>query len=139
MLRQIVEIAVSSDVPVLLTGESGTGKELVARVIHALGPRARQHQLVLVDCTTIVPELSGSEFFGHERGAFTGAIATRDGAFALADGSTLFLDEIGELSLTLQAELLRGRPGTHLQARGQQSVAAHEFPARVRHEPEPAR
>ena len=107
VLRQIVEIAVSSDVPVLLTGESGTGKELVARVIHALGPRARQHQLVLVDCTTIVPELSGSEFFGHERGAFTGAIATRDGAFALADGSTLFLDEIGELSLTLQAELLR--------------------------------
>jgi transcriptional regulator with GAF, ATPase, and Fis domain len=106
-LRQIAEIAVSSEAPVLITGESGTGKEMVARVIHALGPRARRHPLVLVDCTTIVPELAGSEFFGHERGAFTGAVASRDGAFALANGSTLFLDEIGELPLALQAELLR--------------------------------
>jgi transcriptional regulator with GAF, ATPase, and Fis domain len=107
VLRQVAEIAVSSDAPVLLTGESGTGKELVARVIHALGPRGKRRELVLVDCTTIVPDLAGSEFFGHERGAFTGAITTRDGAFALADGSTLFLDEIGELPLALQAELLR--------------------------------
>jgi transcriptional regulator with GAF, ATPase, and Fis domain len=63
--------------------------------------------LVVVDCTTIVPELAGSEFFGHERGAFTGAIAARDGAFALADGGTLFLDEVGDLPLGLQAQLLR--------------------------------
>src|SRR5690606_31880967 len=63
--------------------------------------------LVILDCSTIVPELAGSEFFGHERGAFTGALITREGAFALADGGTLFLDEIGELPLHLQVQLLR--------------------------------
>jgi transcriptional regulator with GAF, ATPase, and Fis domain len=92
---------------VLVTGESGTGKELVARLVDALDPRDGKPDLVVVDCTTIVPTLSGSEFFGHERGSFTGATATRDGAFALADGGTLFLDEVGELPLPLQAELLR--------------------------------
>jgi transcriptional regulator with GAF, ATPase, and Fis domain len=107
VLRRIVEIAQFTDAPVLLTGESGTGKELVARLIHALDSRPRKRDLVLLDCTTIVPTLSGSEFFGHERGAFTGADSTREGAFALADGGTLFLDEVGELPLTLQAELLR--------------------------------
>jgi transcriptional regulator with GAF, ATPase, and Fis domain len=69
---------------------------------------------VIVDCTTIVPELAGSEFFGHERGAFTGAVSPRDGAFAVADGGTLFLDEIGELPLALQAQLLRvAQEGTY--------------------------
>jgi transcriptional regulator with GAF, ATPase, and Fis domain len=106
-LRRIVEIAQFTDSPVLLTGESGTGKELIARLIHALDPRPGKRDLVVLDCTTIVPTLSGSEFFGHERGAFTGADSTRDGAFALADGGTLFLDEVGELPLPLQAELLR--------------------------------
>ena len=106
-LRRVVEIAQFTDAPVLLTGESGTGKEGVARLIHALDARPRKRDLVVLDCTTIVPTLSGSEFFGHERGAFTGADSTRDGAFALADGGTLFLDEVGELPLTLQAELLR--------------------------------
>ena len=106
-LRRVVEIAQFTDAPVLLTGESGTGKELVARLIHALDPRPGKRDLVVLDCTTIVPTLSGSEFFGHERGAFTGADSTRDGAFALADGGTLFLDEVGELPLALQAELLR--------------------------------
>jgi transcriptional regulator with GAF, ATPase, and Fis domain len=80
---------------------------LVARAIHNLDPRPNKGALVVLDCTTIVPTLSGSEFFGHEKGAFTGAIAVRDGAFAMADGGTLFLDEIGELPMTLQAELLR--------------------------------
>jgi transcriptional regulator with GAF, ATPase, and Fis domain len=107
VLRQIVEIAAFSDVAVLIGGESGTGKELVARLIHALDPRPGKAQLVLVDCTTVVPTLSGSEFFGHEKGAFTGAISARDGAFADADGGTLFLDEVGELPYDLQAELLR--------------------------------
>ena len=107
VVRQIVESAVTSDLPVLLTGESGTGKERAARVVHALGSRASARPLVLLDCTTVVPELAGSEFFGHERGAFTGAVTARDGAFALANGSTLFLDEVGELPVTLQAELLR--------------------------------
>lgn len=107
VLRQIVEIARFTDSSVLITGESGTGKELVARLIHTLDPRPQKQELVLLDCTTIVPSLSGSEFFGHERGAFTGAHIAREGAFARADGGTLFLDEIGELSTDLQAQLLR--------------------------------
>jgi transcriptional regulator with GAF, ATPase, and Fis domain len=106
-LRQVVEIAAYSSAPLLITGETGTGKELVARTVHELDPREPKGELVLVDCTTIVPTLSGSEFFGHERGAFTGAVSTRDGALAHADGGTLFLDEVGELPLALQAELLR--------------------------------
>ena len=107
MRRRIIEIARFTDSPVLITGESGTGKELAARAIHALDPRPHKRDLIVLDCTTIVSTLSGSEFFGHERGAFTGADSTRDGAFALADGGTLFLDEVGELPLPLQAELLR--------------------------------
>lgn len=107
LLRQVVEVARFTDLSVLVIGESGTGKELIARLIHMLDPRAAKRELVLVDCTTVVPELSGSEFFGHERGAFTGAVATREGAFALANGGTLFLDEVGELPPPLQAELLR--------------------------------
>ncbi|HLL81067.1 MAG TPA: sigma 54-interacting transcriptional regulator, partial [Longimicrobium sp.] len=107
VLRQVVEVATFTDAPVLVTGESGTGKELIANLVHSLDTRARKRDLVVLDCTTVVPELSGSEFFGHERGAFTGAVGVRDGAFALADGGTLFLDEIGELPLVLQAQLLR--------------------------------
>ena len=107
LMRQIVEVAMFTNAYVLIMGESGTGKELVARLIHELDPRPQKRNLVVLDCTTIVPELSGSEFFGHERGAFTGAVAPRNGAFALADQGTLFLDEIGELSPALQAELLR--------------------------------
>jgi transcriptional regulator with GAF, ATPase, and Fis domain len=107
ILRQIVEIARFSEGSVLITGESGTGKELIARLIHDLDPRRCKGNFVIVDCTTVVSELSGSEFFGHEKGAFTGAVAARDGAFALANGGTLFLDEVGELRLALQAELLR--------------------------------
>jgi transcriptional regulator with GAF, ATPase, and Fis domain len=107
VVRQVVEIARFTDASVLVTGESGTGKELVARMIHDLDSRPRKGELVVVDCTTVVPTLSGSEFFGHEKGAFTGAVTTRDGAFALADGGTLFLDEIGDLPLQLQGELLR--------------------------------
>jgi transcriptional regulator with GAF, ATPase, and Fis domain len=107
VLRRIIELARFTDDSALIVGESGTGKELVARLIHTLDSRPDKRDLVIVDCTTIAPELAGSEFFGHERGAYTGAMARRDGAFALADGGTLFLDEVGELPLTLQAELLR--------------------------------
>jgi DNA-binding NtrC family response regulator len=105
--RQVVQAAVFTLAPVLLVGESGTGKELVARLLHDLDPRPDKGNLVLLDCATVVPSLSGSEFFGHEKGAFTGATTARDGAFARADRGTLFLDEVGELPLPLQAELLR--------------------------------
>lgn len=107
VLRRLVEIASFTESSVLLTGETGTGKELAANLIHSLDARTDKRELAVLDCTTIVPELSGSEFFGHERGAFTNALAAREGVFSLADGGTLFLDEVGELPLTLQAALLR--------------------------------
>jgi transcriptional regulator with GAF, ATPase, and Fis domain len=106
-LREVIEASLFSEAPILLIGESGTGKELVARLVHDLDPRTGKRDFVLLDCSTIVPELSGSEFFGHERGAFTGALSQRDGAFAMANGGTLFLDEVGELPPNLQAQLLR--------------------------------
>lgn len=106
-LRGIVEAAAFTSGSVLITGESGTGKELVAQLIHDLDPRRDKGDFVVVDCSTLSRELAGSEFFGHERGSFTGAMTARDGAFALADKGTLFLDEVGELSLELQAQLLR--------------------------------
>ncbi len=95
-----------TDATVLILGETGTGKELVARAIHDAGAR-RGEALVRVNCAAIPESLIESEFFGHEKGAFTGATARRDGRFAQADGGTLFLDEIGELPLDLQAKLLR--------------------------------
>lgn len=107
MLRQVAETAHFTQASALITGESGTGKELVAHLIHALDNRPEKKDFVVLDCTTIVPELSGSEFFGHEKGAFTGAFESRNGAFSLANKGTLFLDEIGELPLRLQAQLLR--------------------------------
>lgn len=107
LLRQVVEAARFTDSPILLMGETGTGKELVAQLIHALDPRRSQNALIVVDCTTLIPDLSGSELFGHEKGSFTGAITAREGAFHLADQGTLFLDEAGELPLSLQVQLLR--------------------------------
>jgi transcriptional regulator with GAF, ATPase, and Fis domain len=107
VLRDAVEVARFTSASVLVTGASGTGKERVAQLIHELDPRPRKKKLVVLDCSTVVPTLSGSEFFGHEKGAFTGAAAPREGAFELADGGTLFLDEVGELPVPLQAELLR--------------------------------
>ena len=103
--RQIEQVA-ASHATVLVTGESGTGKELVARAVHAAGPRASQAMLCL-NCAALSGELLASELFGHERGAFTGADRTRKGRFELADGGTLLLDEISEISMSLQAKLLR--------------------------------
>ncbi len=106
-LRDLVTAARFGTGPILITGETGTGKELAARVAHAVSAAGRSGHLVVVDCTTIVPNLSGSELFGHERGAFTGAVSVRTGACAAANGGTLMLDEVGELPLELQPELLR--------------------------------
>jgi transcriptional regulator with PAS, ATPase and Fis domain len=95
-----------SDTPVLIQGETGTGKELVARAIHENSPR-KSKRFISVNCGAIAKELIESELFGHEKGAFTGAVGTREGLFELAHGGTLFLDEIGELPLDLQPKLLR--------------------------------
>ncbi|PHV14622.1 sigma-54-dependent Fis family transcriptional regulator [Janthinobacterium sp. BJB1] len=105
LLHRVVEMAAFSQAPVLITGETGTGKDLLAQLVHRVGNRSGD--FTILDCATLSPELAGSELFGHERGAFTGAAAARDGAFALADGGVLFLDEVGELPLPLQAQLLR--------------------------------
>ncbi|HJR06721.1 MAG TPA: sigma 54-interacting transcriptional regulator [Pyrinomonadaceae bacterium] len=107
VLRRAVEVARFTDSSVLILGESGTGKELLARLIHTLDARPNKGELIILDCTTVVAELSGSEFFGHERGSYTSATYAREGAFALADRGTLFLDEVGELTPRLQSELLR--------------------------------
>jgi transcriptional regulator with GAF, ATPase, and Fis domain len=106
-LRRVVEAAGFSDSAILILGESGTGKEVVAKLIHQMDARPAKRDFVVQDCSTLVADLSGSEFFGHERGAFTGASTDRQGAFALANGGTLFLDEIGELPLLIQPQLLR--------------------------------
>jgi transcriptional regulator with GAF, ATPase, and Fis domain len=106
-LTDVVEATLYSQASILLIGESGTGKELISRLVHTLDRRPDKKKLIIVDCTTIVPELSGSELFGHERGSYTNALQSREGAVALANGGTLFLDEIGDLPAALQAELLR--------------------------------
>ena len=105
VLRQ-VDIVAASDATVLILGETGTGKELIARAIHQRS-RRRDKPMVRVNCTSISKELFESEFFGHAKGAFTGAIKDRAGRFEAAAGGTLFLDEIGELPLALQSKLLR--------------------------------
>ncbi len=95
-----------TDSTILLRGETGTGKELIARAIHQASTR-RAAPFVVVDCASVAPTLIESEFFGHVKGAFTGAVSDRDGAFLSANGGTVFLDEIGELPLELQPKLLR--------------------------------
>jgi len=105
VLSQVAMVA-PTDATVLILGESGTGKELIARAIHQRSPRAAK-SLVRVNCASISRDLFESEFFGHVRGAFTGAVRDRAGRFQLADGGTIFLDEVGEIPMELQVKLLR--------------------------------
>jgi DNA-binding NtrC family response regulator len=103
---EVIDRVADADVTVLIRGESGTGKELVANALHFRSPR-RTKPFVKMNCAALSRELVESELFGHEKGAFTGAVARREGRFEAADGGTLFLDEVGDMPLETQAKLLR--------------------------------
>jgi two-component system response regulator HydG len=105
-LYQQIEIVAPTNYSIILYGESGTGKEVIAKTIHKLSSR-KDKPFVAMDCGTLSKELAGSELFGHMKGAFTGALADKEGHFELANGGTLFLDEVGNLSIEIQATLLR--------------------------------
>jgi DNA-binding NtrC family response regulator len=105
--QSVLRMSKLSDLPTLITGESGTGKELFASALHVLDPKRSCGPFVAVNCAAVNASLAESEFFGHVRGAFTGAHESHDGYFSAANGGVLFLDEVGELSLDLQAKLLR--------------------------------
>jgi sigma-54 dependent transcriptional regulator, flagellar regulatory protein len=126
-LREMVRKVAPTNSSVLILGESGTGKELVARRLHALSPRAAR-PFVAVNCGAIPADLLESELFGHEKGAFTGALAARAGRFEYAEGGTLFLDEIGDMPPQMQVKLLRV-----LQERTYERVGSnHPLPCNVR-------
>ena len=116
-----------SQAPIFISGESGTGKELVARLIHALGPR-KDKPFVAVNCGAIPEDLMESEFFGHKKGSFTGAVADKAGLFRSAEGGTLFLDEVADLPLALQVKLLRAIQEKSIRAVGD----TREMPVDVR-------
>ncbi len=126
-LRGMISKLARSQAPVFIQGESGTGKELVAREIHRAGPRAGQ-PFIAVNCGAIPGELMESEFFGHKKGSFSGAIADKEGLFAAAEGGTLFLDEVADLPLNMQVKLLRAIQERAIKPIGEQ----HEQPVDVR-------
>lgn len=125
--RQTIAKLARSQAPVYISGESGTGKELAARMIHELGPRA-ERAFVPVNCGAIPEELMESEFFGHKKGSFTGAVGDKQGLFQAADGGTLFLDEVADLPIHMQVKLLRAIQEKSVRAVGDQ----REMPVDVR-------
>jgi DNA-binding NtrC family response regulator len=127
-ILEVIRRVASTDATVLITGESGTGKELVAEAIHRMSSR-RRGRFVPVHCGAIPEELLESEMFGHEKGAFTGAITSRVGRFRLADEGTIFLDEIGEMSPKLQVKLLRVLEDGRVEPVG--SVTTHQVNVRI--------
>jgi len=128
VFRWIVRVSAVSSLPVLLVGQTGTGKELAARAIHRLDPKRRQQPFIAVNCGAMNATLAESELFGHRRGAFTGADHDRRGLIRAANGGVLFLDEIGDLELGLQAKLLRVLQERQVLALGED----HEVPVDVR-------
>lgn len=119
-VRVMIERLARGQAPVYIAGESGTGKELAARLIHELGPRAEK-PFVPVNCGAIPESLMESEFFGHRKGSFTGAVSDKDGLFKAADSGTLFLDEVGDLPLSMQVKLLRAIQEKSVRPVGSQS------------------
>jgi two-component system response regulator PilR (NtrC family) len=118
-IREQISKLARSMAPVHIHGESGTGKELVARLIHSNGPHA-EHRFIAINCSAVPPDLMESEFFGHTKGSFTGAVSDKPGLFEAADGGTLFLDEIADLPMPMQAKLLRA-----IQERAIRPVGSH--------------
>lgn len=119
-VRTMIEKFARGQAPIYISGESGTGKELAARLIHELGPRA-DRPFVPVNCGAIPEQLMESEFFGHKKGSFTGAVQDKEGLFKAADKGTLFLDEVGDLPLTMQVKLLRAIQEKSVRPVGSQS------------------
>ena len=120
MLREI-EVVAHSDLPVLILGETGVGKELVAQQLHAESARSEE-AFIQVNCAALPESIAESELFGHARGSFTGAVRDRQGKFEIADGATLFLDEVGELPLTVQPKLLRALQQGEIQRVGEDGI-----------------